>query len=34
MKQKGVPMGHKLKEFHKMNVGKKNGAVVEGERRV
>ncbi|KAK7364222.1 hypothetical protein VNO80_12725 [Phaseolus coccineus] len=30
MKQRGVPMGYKLKDFYKMNVGKENGARVDG----
>lgn len=30
MKQRGVPMGYKLREFYKMNAGKENGARVDG----
>ncbi|CAJ1952449.1 unnamed protein product [Sphenostylis stenocarpa] len=30
MKQRGVPMGYKLKEFYEMNVERENGARVDG----
>ena len=29
MKQKGVPMGHKLNKFYEMNAGNENGARVD-----